>query len=90
MTERELIPLQHVSADELLFHTGRWGGPAGYRWRGNDGEEAGHVPAWENEVLDGLEGRGLIEVQPRRGPSDRPVTITDAGIAALSNLHEAA
>ncbi|MGH3951318.1 MAG: hypothetical protein ACRDSE_19735 [Pseudonocardiaceae bacterium] len=90
MTDRELLPLRHAAAGELLFHTGRWGGPAGYRWRGPDGTEAGLVPPWETEELDRLHDRGLISVERRLGPSDRPITATEAGIAALTTSVQAA
>lgn len=90
MTDRELLPLQHAAAGELLFHTGRWGGPAGYRWRGPDGTEAGQVPAWEATELDRLHDRGWIAVESRLGPFDRPIKATPQGIAALTTWERAA
>ncbi|MQA64091.1 MAG: hypothetical protein GEU86_22145 [Actinophytocola sp.] len=83
MTDRDLIPLQDVAAGNLLFHTGRWGGPAGYRWCGPDGEEAGQVPGWEEVQLDRLRTLGLIAIETRRGPFDRKVTVTAQGLAEL-------
>ncbi|GAA5122608.1 hypothetical protein [Haloechinothrix salitolerans] len=83
MTDRELEPLHDAAAGNLLFHTGRWGGPAGYRWRGPDGDEAGLVPSWQELELDRLRGLGLVVIEPGRGPFDRKVTVTERGIAAL-------
>ncbi|MPZ00628.1 MAG: hypothetical protein GEU97_22165 [Actinophytocola sp.] len=83
MTDRELRRLQDVAEGHLLFHTGRWGGPAGYRWRGPDGAEAGTVPPWQEEELDRLRDLGLIAIETRRGPFDRLVTITSRGLSAL-------
>lgn len=90
MTDRELLPLLHAAAGELLFHTGQWGGPPGYRWRGPDGAEAGQVPPWESEELDRLRARGLISVERRLGPFDRPINATDEGLAALAASKTAA
>ncbi|MGH3519528.1 MAG: hypothetical protein ACRDQ7_19330 [Haloechinothrix sp.] len=90
MTDHELLPLRHAAAGELLFHTGQWGGPSGYRWRGPDGSEAGQVPPWEAEELDRLADCGLIAIERRFGPGDRPITATDAGIAALTAVGHAA
>jgi hypothetical protein len=90
MNDDEVRALRQVAAKELLFHRGTWGGPAGYRWRGPDGTEAGQVPPCETEVLDRLSGRGLISTERRRGPLDRCLTVTPAGMAALGNLVRAA
>lgn len=90
MRDRELQPLLHAANQELLFHKGTWGGPAGYRWRGPDGVEAGQVPLWEDNVLDLLADRGLITVEPRLGPADCQVAATPAGLAALSSLRQVA
>ncbi|MFD9895028.1 hypothetical protein ACFWY9_37260 [Amycolatopsis sp. NPDC059027] len=84
MNDQELDALRYVAADEVLFHRGTWGGPAGYRWRGPDGAEAGVVPQWTAEVLDGLRGRGLIATQPGLGALDVGITVTAAGTDALS------
>lgn len=90
MTSHELELLQLVANGELLFHKGTWGGLAGFRWRGPDGTEAGIVPPWECDALDGLAGRGLIAIDRRLGPSDCRVRPTHAGLAALSGLAHAA
>ncbi len=90
MNDRELLSLQHAASGELLFHKGTWGGPPGYRWRGPDGAEAGQVPPWEDQILEGLAGRGLIRVEPRLGPADRLVSATVTGLATLSGLSHAA
>ncbi len=89
MTDRELARLQDVAEGKLLFHTGRWGGPAGYRWRGPDGAEAGTVPPWQEVELDRLRDLGLIAIETRRGPFDRLVTITAHGLSALRVSHAA-
>lgn len=90
MTDRELLSLRDAAAGELLFHTGQWGGPPGYRWRGPDGDEAGQVPQWEAEELDLLLARGLITVERRLGPFDRPVRATPAGLSVLGDRTTAA
>jgi hypothetical protein len=83
MTDHELLLLRHAASGELLFHRGSWGGPSGYRWRGPDGTEAGHVPPWDETTLDRLAEQRLITIEDRRGPLDRRVHITAAGIAEL-------
>lgn len=90
MTDHELRLLRYAADDELLFHTGSWGGPAGYRWQGPDGGEAGQVPPWDEPVLDRLADRGLITVEARRGPLDRRVMLSQAGAAAVATLTAAA
>lgn len=83
MNDHELSALQQVAADELLVHPGTWGGPAGYRWRGPDGTEAGQVPQPETDVLDRLSTLGLVQAERRLGPLDRRLLLTKAGAAAL-------
>lgn len=90
MNSQELTVLQQVAADELLFHRGTWGGPAGYRWRGPDGAEAGQVPQRDTDVLDRLADLGLIRAERRLGPLDRKVSLTPAGLAALGSPAKAA
>ncbi|GLY67762.1 hypothetical protein [Amycolatopsis taiwanensis] len=90
MNDHELNALQHVAADEVLFHPGTWGGPAGYRWRGPDGTEAGLVPQPETDVLERLANLGLVTPERRLGPLERPVHLTKAGAAALAPLSAAA
>lgn len=90
MNIQELTALQHVAAAELLFHRGTWGGPAGYRWRGPDGAEAGQVPQPETDALDRLADLGLIRAERRFGPLDRNVSLTPTGLAALGSQAEAA
>lgn len=90
MNDRELLSLQHTAAGELLFHKGSWGGPPGFRWRGPDGAEAGHVPPWEDQTLESLEARGYLTIERRLGPADRLVLLTTAGQSALSGIRHAA
>ncbi|HKS46495.1 MAG TPA: hypothetical protein VJT49_15560 [Amycolatopsis sp.] len=90
MNDQELTALQHVADNEVLFHRGMWSGPAGYRWRGPDGIEAGSVPQWETEVLDLLIFRGMIRTERRLGPLDRELAVTPTGEAALGRLAAAA
>jgi hypothetical protein len=71
--------LAQVASGHVEFHTGAWGGPAGYRWRG----AAGVMPL--GCVLERLEAKHLIAVEPRLGPLERRVTVTSDGIAALAD-----
>lgn len=84
MVEQRGRLLTYAAQGRLLFHTGLWGGPAGYRWCGSDGMEAGLVSPAETEVLDQLVYRGLISVVPQRGPAYRRVVVTPAGRTALA------
>ena len=84
MNDHELNALQQVAADEVLFHPGTWGGPAGYRWRGPDGAEAGLVPPRVTDVLDRLASLGMVRPERRLGPLDRRLFLTQAGAAALA------
>ncbi len=90
MNSHELNLLQLAADGELLFHTGTWGGPAGYRWCGVDGTEAGIVPPWEADTLDALADRGMIAVEPRLGPFDRRVSPTQLGMSILHRQQRAA
>ncbi|SDD10434.1 hypothetical protein [Actinokineospora iranica] len=90
MTEQERQALRHVAAGQLLYHTGLWGGPAGYRWRGQDGSEAGVVSPWETQALYSLTSGGLIAVEARTDPFARRVRITAAGMSMLGELAQAA
>lgn len=83
MTEQELSALSYVAANQVLFHQGAWGGPPGYRWRGQDGAEAGLVPPWATDVLDALARRELIRTERHLGPLDVGLTLTPSGTAAL-------
>lgn len=89
MTDRELIPLQHAAAGKLVFHTGRWGGSAGYRWCDQDGCGVGEVALWESDALDRLQGEGLIAIEHRNGPLERRVRVTEVGRSALSEQRDA-
>jgi len=86
MKHDELIALRQVADRQVLFHAGTWGGPAGYRWRGSDGAEAGQVPQWHMEVLDRLASQGMIAIERRRGPLDREITVTSVGTEKLATL----
>jgi hypothetical protein len=90
MTDTELMLLQHAANGGLLFHIGTWGGPAGYRWCGPDGLEAGRVPPAHDDTLERLNDRGLIAITPRTGPLDRRVVATPTGLATLFGLAHAA
>ena len=81
MDDRALEALRQVACGHVEFHTGAWGGPAGYRWRG----VAGGVPnTWDNE-LERLEAQHLIAIEHRLGPLERRVNVTSHGLAALSS-----
>lgn len=84
MTDDELRALRHVADGMVLFHNGLWGAPAGYRWAAPDGSSAGQVPQWECEVLDLLERRRLVAINPAAGARDVPVVATRRGIQFLS------
>jgi hypothetical protein len=84
MNDPELSALRQVAANEVLFHPGTWGGPAGYRWSGPDGTEAGLVPQRETDVFDRLATLGLVRTARRLGPLDRPLVLTPAGTATLA------
>jgi hypothetical protein len=80
MDERTLHALAQVASGDVEFHTGAWGGPAGYRWRG----VAGGSPIPWDGVLERLEAKHLIAVEPRLGPLERRVRVTPDGIALLA------
>lgn len=80
----QLLPLQHAAAGKLLFHTGRWGGHPGYRWRDQDGCDAGEVPQWESDALDSLSRDGLIAIEHRMCPLERRILVTANGWTALT------
>jgi hypothetical protein len=81
MDDRARQALEQVASGHVEFHTGAWGGPAGYRWHG----VAGGVPiTWDGE-LERLEARRLIAIEQRLGPLERQVSITSRGIAALNS-----
>jgi hypothetical protein len=80
MDDRARKALEQVASGHVEFHTGAWGGPAGYRWRGG----AGGIPiTWIGE-LEWLEANHLIAIEQRLGPLERRVNVTSHGIAALS------
>lgn len=85
MKNDELTALRQVADREVLFHAGTWGGPAGYRWRGSDGAEAGLVPQPQAETLDRLTKLGMITPERRLGPLDRELTVTRTGTEVLEN-----
>ena len=79
MNDRARQVLEQVASGDVEFHTGAWGGPAGYCWRG----AAGRVPlAWDGELAR-LEASHLIAIEPRLGPLERRVSVTTDGMAAL-------
>lgn len=80
MDDRARLALEHVASGHVEFHTGAWGGPAGFRWRGVDG---GAPISW-HDVLERLEARRLIEIEHRLGPLERRVSVTTDGIAVLT------
>jgi hypothetical protein len=79
MDDKALQALEQVASGHLEFHTGAWGCPAGYRWRG------GGVPTMWESILERLEAKQLIAVEQRRGPLERTVNITSDGLAALTS-----
>lgn len=90
MTEQQSRFLAYAAEGRLLFHTGLWGGAAGYRWCGRDGDEAGQVTQWDTDLLDRLVLRGMLRIEPQAGPSYLKVRVTPAGQAALATLAHAA
>jgi len=81
MDDRARQALEQVASGHVEFHTGAWGGPAGYRWRG----VAGDVPIIWNGALEQLEAKHLIAIEQRLGPLERRVSVTSHGMAALSS-----
>jgi hypothetical protein len=81
MDDEALRALEQVASGHVEFHTGAWGGPPGYRWRGMGSV----VPSTWAGVLAQLEAKHLIAVEPRLGPLERTVNITSDGLAALSS-----
>jgi hypothetical protein len=81
MDDRVRQVLEQVASGHVVFHTGAWGGPAGYRWRG----VGGGVPSTWESVLARLEANCLIAVEQRLGPLERTVVITSDGLAALTS-----
>lgn len=80
MNDRARQALEQVASGHIEFHTGAWGGPAGYRWQG----ATGSAPiTWDGE-LERLEAKHLIAIEQRLGPLERRVSLTPHGIAALS------
>jgi hypothetical protein len=79
MDDRARQALEQVASGHVEFHTGAWGGPAGYRWRSAYG---GGPISWDG-VLEQLEARRLIEVEQRLGPLERRVSVTSDGMAIL-------
>jgi pimeloyl-ACP methyl ester carboxylesterase len=80
MDDRARQALEQVASGHVEFHTGAWGGPAGYRWRG-----AGAVPIPWDGVLARLEAQQLIAIEQRLGPLERRVSVTRVGITALGS-----
>lgn len=81
MDDTALHALEQVASGHVEFHTGAWGGPAGYRWRG----VAGTVPSPWDAVLARLEALHLIVVEQRLGPLERRVSVTLDGVAVLTS-----
>jgi len=81
MDDKALQALEQVASGHVEFHTGAWGGPAGYRWRG----VSSWVPSTWERVLERLEAKRLIAVEQRLGPLERVVSITSDGLAALTS-----
>jgi|1185.fasta_scaffold1057616_1 hypothetical protein len=81
MNDRARQALEQVASGHVEFHTGAWGGPAGYRWKG----AAGGVPITWNGELERLEANHLIAIEQRLGPLERRVDVTSRGLAALSS-----
>ncbi len=79
MDDRARQALEQVASGHVEFHTGAWGGPAGYRWRG----AAGGVPLTWDGALERLEAQHLIAIEQRLGPLERRVSVTSDGMAAL-------
>ena len=90
MTRNDLNALRHAAAGLLLFHSGLWGAPAGYRWAAPDGSSAGQVPQWESEALDLLERRGLVSIRPVIGARESAVAATALGRDMLSTVDDLA
>jgi len=81
MDDRARRALEQVASGHVEFHTGAWGGPAGYRWSG----VAGGVPTtWDGE-FERLEAKHLIAIEQRLGPLERRVRVTSDGLAALGS-----
>lgn len=80
MDDKALHALEQVASGHVEFHTGAWGGPAGYCWRG-----AGSVPNTWDYVLARLEAKHLIAIEQRLGPLERRVSVTSDGAAALTS-----
>lgn len=81
MNDRARQALEQVASGHIEFHTGAWGGPAGYRWQG----AAGAVPITWGSELERLEANDLIAIEQRLGPLERRVSVTSHGIAALNS-----
>jgi hypothetical protein len=81
MDDRARQALEQVASGHVEFHTGAWGGPAGYRWKG----VAGDVPITWNGELERLEAKHLIAIEQRLGPLERRVNVTPHGIAVLTS-----
>jgi len=79
MDDEARAALAQVASGHVEFHTGAWGGPAGYHWCGVG---SGVPGTWEC-VLERLEAKHLIAVEQRLGPLERAVSITSDGLAAL-------
>jgi hypothetical protein len=81
MDDKALQALEQVASGHVEFHTGAWGGHAGYRWCG----VGSVVPITWDGVLERLEAKHLIAIEQRLGPLERRVSITSDGIAALAS-----
>lgn len=89
MSIDELQLLHCAATGGLLFHKGAWGDRPGYRWNDLD-STGGPVPPWQCEILDALEGHGYIAIEPRLGPLERKVVVTQLGLNALHGIAKAA
>jgi hypothetical protein len=81
MDDEALAALAQVASGHVEFHSGAWGGAAGYRWRG----VGSCVPSTWEGALERLAAKRLIAVEQRLGPLERTVSITSAGVAALTS-----
>lgn len=83
MNTSELHALGDVANQVVRYHSGLWGGPAGYR-RGKPADNSTDtVAAWEQSALDLLVRQHLVAFEPRLGVQDALVIVTDAGRRAL-------
>ncbi|PPK70934.1 hypothetical protein V5P93_002794 [Actinokineospora auranticolor] len=83
MTETVLTALRDIADESVLFHSGLWGGPSGYRWASAEGTASGHVPQWEADAIALLVRRGLVRIEKAAGAQDDRVRLTTRGAGML-------